>query len=65
MEEKEIKKSWGSSHLHVGVDHLLELVGSHLGHGVDQVEQFPADRVVGTLATREHGLNILQKKRRK
>ena len=67
--EEKKKRSWEkwskekeklSSHLHVGVDHLLELVGVHLGHGVDQVEQLAAHRVVRNAAPRKNVLNVLK-----
>ncbi len=47
------------SHLHVGVDHLLELLRRHFRDGVDQVEQFPADGVVRPLLPAEHPLHVL------
>ena len=46
--------------LHVRVDHLLELVGRHLGHGVDEVEELPPHRVVRRLLALQHALNVLQ-----
>ena len=55
-ESKPIK----ATDLHVRVDHLLELVGRHLGHGVDEVEELPPHRVVRRLLALQHALNVLQ-----
>ena len=57
---KESKPISKATDLHVGVDHLLELVGRHLGHGVDEVEELPPHRVVRRLLALQHALNVLQ-----
>jgi len=48
-------------YLHVGVDHLLELVRRHLRHRVDQVQQLSAHRIVGPLSAGQNCLDVLKK----
>ncbi len=54
-------KSFQVLYLHVGVDHLLELVRRHLRHRVDQVQQLSAHRIVGPLSAGQNCLDVLKK----